>query len=517
MKVALIEVPRFTFPLNHASNVVVAPLGLAYIAAAVEAAGHKVQIIDGVGEAMTKYTKFGPVFIRGMEFKDLVDRVESDVDVIGLSNMFSCGWLATRLLLRKLKERFPNKPIVFGGEHPSGMPELVMEQSPVDVIVMGEGEETIVEVLEYFSSGKPALKDITGICFREDGKTVRNGPRARIRSVDDIAEPAWQHFKIDDYIELGQPHGAVQGRFLPMLATRGCPYKCTFCTSAQMWTQRWVPRNYVKVVDEMEKYMRTYNATDFHFEDLTAIVKRDWMLDFASEIMKRGMKVTYQLPSGTRSEAIDREVARALKGSGCSDFPFAPESGDPRILKAIEKRIDLDRMFEAADEAISEGISVTCNFIIGFPEDDWKSVFLMYKAIVRCAWHGFSGVNINAFSPQPNTAQFDRLVEQGKIPIFDDKYFLSLFTFQSFFVKKTSYNETFSSMTLTLIIILGFFVFYSSYFLSRPQRIFHFLRSFFVKTTINKTTTYGRSMVREAKRIWLFRQSLQKEYTFDKF
>ena len=491
-------------------------MGLAYIAAAVEQAGHTVQVIDGVGEAMTNYSRFGPVYIRGMEFEKLVGRIDADVDVIGLSNMFSCGWLATRLLLRLIRDRFPEKPIVFGGEHPSGMPKLVMDQSPVDIIVLGEGEETVVEVLEHLAFGKPALPEIAGICYRSGGDMVRNPARARIRSVDEIAEPAWRHFKIDDYIELGQPHGAVQGRFMPMLATRGCPYKCTFCTNAQMWTQRWVARDYVKVVAEMEKYMRDYNATDFHFEDLTAIVKRQWMLDFASEIMRRNLKVTYQLPSGTRSEAIDREVARALKGSGCSDFPFAPESGDPRVLKAIEKRIDLGRMFQAADEAISEGISVTCNFIIGFPEDDWLSVINMYKAILRCAWHGFSGVNINAFSPQPNTLQFDRLVAAGKIPNFDDKYFLSLFTFQSFFVKKTSYNEKFSAMTLTLIIILGFFVFYSGYFLVRPQRFYHFLRSFFVKTTINKTTSYGRSMVREAKRIWLFRQELQKEYTFDK-
>jgi len=515
MHVTLIEVPRLAFPLNHASNVVVAPLGIAYIAASIEAAGHHVVVIDAIGEGMTQYTPFGPVYLRGLTFQEIVKRIDPRTDVIGLSNMFSCGWLATRNLIHLIRKAYPTKPIVFGGEHPTGMPDLTMQQSPVDYIAMGEGEETIVELLQHISGGGPPVDKVAGICYRAPGdKAIATPRRSRIRDIDAIPEPAWHHFRINDYVELGQPHGAVKGRYMPMLATRGCPYKCSFCTSPQMWTQKWIARDYRKVVDEMEKYVAKYGTTDFHFEDLTAIVRRDWILNFAGEIQKRKLNVTYQLPSGTRSEAIDKEVAVALKESGCSDFPFAPESGDVRILKSIHKAVKLDALYKAADQAIEGGISVTCNFIIGFPEDDWLSLFNMYKAILRCAWHGFAGVNINAYSPQPNTESFNALRKAGKIPELNDKYFLSLFTFQSFFVKKTSYNDKFSSWQLTAFVLFGFFLFFGASFAMHPKKILYLFRSFFGKATQDKSTAYARSMVWEIKRIWAFRRSLKKNYSF---
>src|SRR6185295_11207902 len=140
--------------------------------------------------------------------------------------------------------------------------------------------------------------------------------------------------------------------------------------------------------------------------------------------------ITFQLPSGTRSEAVDGEVARALKRAGCHEFAFAPESGDEAVLKSIKKKVKLSRMFESAKQTLEAGINLGCFFIIGFPEDTWRSVFNTYRAIARCAWMGFSSVNVNAYSPQPNTESFTALRQQGKIPSFDDDYYLSLFTFQ---------------------------------------------------------------------------------------
>jgi anaerobic magnesium-protoporphyrin IX monomethyl ester cyclase len=260
----------------------------------------------------------------------------------------------------------------------------------------------------------------------------------------------------------------------------------------------------------MEKYMTEYGATDFHFEDLTAIVKKEKILQLAQEILDRRLKITFQLPSGTRSEAIDEETARAIKAAGCSEFQFAPESGDARILRAIEKKVNLPKMFEGARHAIHEGISVSCNFIFGFPEDDWKSIMNNYKAIINCARLGFTGVNLNAYSPQPNTTSFRQLVGSGKINQLDDNYFMSLFTFQSFFVRKTSYNDRFSSRQLTWLIFFGFLLFYASYFALKPSRIYFSFKSFFTTNAANKSATYARSMLREIVRILWFRKSAHR-------
>ena len=511
MHITLIDPPRYTFPLNHASNVVIPPLGVAYIAASIESQGHHVQVIDAVGSALTTYTEFGPVYLRGLSFDEIVRRIDRETDIIALSNMFSCQWPATRRLIIKIKQIYADKPMILGGEHPTGMPDLVLNQAPVDVIVLGEGEETIIEVLHHYEKGMPKdLSMIAGVALRKDGKVIQTCRRERLRNIDDIPLPAWHHFHIESYLGFNQPHGAALGRYMPMLATRGCPYRCTFCTSPQMWTQRWIMRNPKLIVDEMEKYMAEYGATDFHFEDLTAIVKKEKILQLAQEILDRRLKITFQLPSGTRSEAVDRETARVIKAAGCSEFQFAPESGDERILRAIEKKVNLPKMFEAAKYAIHEGISVSCNFIFGFPEDDWKSIMNNYKAIIKCARLGFTGVNLNAYSPQPNTTSFRQLVDAGKIKQFDDNYFMSLFTFQSFFVKKTSYNDRVSSRQLTWLIFFGFLLFYVSYFALKPTRIYSSFKSFFTTNAANKSATYARSMLKEITRISRFKKSLRR-------
>jgi radical SAM superfamily enzyme YgiQ (UPF0313 family) len=509
LHVTLVDPPRYAFPLNHASNVAIPPLGVAYIAGAVEGAEHTVNVVDAVGSALTTYSPFGGIYLRGLRFDSIVERIDPRTDVIAVGNMFSCQWPATRQLIVRLKKEFPEVPIVMGGEHPTGMPEFTLKEAPVDAIVMGEGEETIVDLLDYFGGGRPQrLHDVRGIAFRENGHVVQTPRRERIVDIDRIPHPAWHHFDIEAYIGLNQPHGAALGRYIPMLATRGCPFRCTFCTSPQMWTQRWIMRDPERIVDEMEKYVERYGATDFHFEDLTAIVKKEKVLALAQAILNRKLSITFQLPSGTRSEAVDAESARQLRAAGCSEFQFAPESGDERVLKAIEKKVHLPRMFSAAKSAMDAGITVSCNFIFGFPEDDWRSVLNNYRAIVRCARLGFSGVNLNAYSPQPNTTSFKQLVNSGRIREFDDGYFMSLFTFQSFFAAKTSYNERFSPRVLTMIIFFGFLLFYSLQFAFRPRRLYYSFRSLLQRDANNKSSTFLRSMIRETVRIVRFRRGL---------
>lgn len=476
------------------------PLGLAYVAGSLLAAGHDVCVVDSVGSAPAHFFSFGKMRVRGLEIAQIVARVPPDTDLIGVGLLFSSYWPLVRTLIQQLRERFPDRAIILGGEHATGLPELSMEQAPLDALVLGEGEETAVELVAAFSQGR-SLSAIPGIAYRDGARVVINPRRNRTRAIDDIPLPAWDLFDIEAYIRTNQPHGAPQGRFMPMLATRGCPFQCTFCTSPQMWTQLWLPRNPQRVVDEMELYHSKYGTVDFQFEDLTAIVRKDWIIAFCDEILRRGLKITFQLPSGTRSEAIDGECAPRLKAAGCHEFAFAPESGDPRILKAIKKQVNLDKMFEAARLAMAAGINVGCFFIIGFREDDYTSVFRTYKAMVKCAWRGFSNINLSAYSPQPNTESFRELVADGYIKALDDDYLMTLFTFQDFGALKKSYNPKFSDMGLTVLVIAGFWIFYVVYFLRRPQRILQLMADMVKGKARNKTTKMARSLVRDAYRI----------------
>ena len=473
------------------------PIGTAYIAGYLLAHGYEVTVIDAVGEGMNRlrvFDKEKSILIRGLTEEEILLRIPSHTGLIGVSCMFSYQWLTVRELVKSIKERFAQIPLVLGGEHPTAVPEDILRTSPVDYVVLGEGEETAAALVNSIERGEdPGL--VEGIAFRRaDKTTVTQSRRGRITAIDDIPLPAWHLFDIESYITHNQPHGAVRGRFIPMLATRGCPFQCTFCTSPQMWTTRWSARNPRLVVDEMERYMREYGIVDFQFEDLTAIIRKDWILEFCAEIESRGLELTFQLPSGTRSEAIDAEVAQAMKRAGCHEFAFAPESGDERVLKSIKKKIRLPRMFNSARQVIAVGINLGAFFILGFPEDTWRSVLNTYWAIARCAWLGFSSVNVNAYSPQPNTESYQALRNQGVITELDDSYYLSLFLFQGL-SPKVSYNPHFSARVLTWLIFAGFALFYAVLFIRHPFRLIETVADLFRVKSGSKTGRAVRGML----------------------
>jgi radical SAM superfamily enzyme YgiQ (UPF0313 family) len=436
--------------------------------------------------------------VRGLTQEQIIERIPSDVQVIGLGCMFTSHWVYVRELVGKIRRLFPNRHILMGGEHVTGFPEFSLEQAPLDSVVMGEGEETIAQLLEHIENGLP-FDDVAGVAYKDSEGLIRVNPRRkRMKEIDTIAQPAWDLFDIEQYNEVNQPHGSSQGKFMPMLATRGCPFSCTFCTSPNMWTTEWIPRDYNLVVDEMQEYQDKYGVTDFQFEDLTAIVRSDWIISFCDEILKRNMRITFQLPSGTRSEGIDFEVAAKLKAAGCHEFSFAPESGDPRILKAIKKKVSLPKMFDSARCALKAGINVGCFFIIGFPEDDYRSVLRTYGAIIKCALIGFTNVNLNAYSPQPNTESFQDLQRTGVITDFDDKYLMSLFTFQDFGARKTSYNSRFGDLELSLMVNFGALLFYVIYFLRKPYRIIQLFSDLGSESSSNKSTKMAKSFFKDA-------------------
>ncbi len=144
------------------------------------------------------------------------------------------------------------------------------------------------------------------------------------------------------------------------------------------------------------------------------------------------------------------------------------------------------------------GINVGCFFIIGFPEDTYRSVLKTYGAMVKCALKGFTNVNLNAYSPQPNTESFQELQANGVITELDDDYLMSLFTFQDFGAKKTSYNPKFGDRELSFLVIFGQGLFYVFYFLRKPKRIFDLIYDLFSDSARNKSNKMAKSALNDA-------------------
>lgn len=494
-RVQLIHPPQRISVSNLISAVAIPPLGLAYLCASLEDRGFGVSVIDGVGDGLGQIFRCDGRSLQGLTFEQIIDRIDPEADLIGIGVMFSCSWPPVRELIHRIKARYAHIPIVLGGEHATALPHLVFEQAPIDYVVMGEGEETLLALCDRLDRGGD-LGDVDGLAVR-DGTLVKiNQPRRRIREVDDIPLPAWHHFDVGRYIDHRQPHGSADGRSMPLLATRGCPYQCTFCSSPGMWGTTWRPREVSKVVDEMELYAERYGANDFHFEDLTAVVRRDWILDFCNELIRRNLNVSWQLPSGTRSEAIDAEVSRAMYAAGCRQFSYALESGSPEMLKKIKKKIHLDKAFESARSAMAAGIRVQCIFIYGFPGETWRQMAQTYATIIRCALRGFSEVSICALSPLPNTEILRDIESEREFPMTDD-YFDSIFGYLSIWQQR-SWNARVPSVVLRFIILASFASFFATSFVTHPKRIFGLLRGLFSSTSGGKLARVLKGIVGNA-------------------
>jgi radical SAM superfamily enzyme YgiQ (UPF0313 family) len=471
MKICLVR-PSIVVPARNQTTMFTPPLGLAYVAGALRGAGFDVEAVDAVGESFdTRHPVENDCFLYGLSPEETVARIPRDARIIGIAFGFSFEWPYARRLTQAIRAHFPDALLIGGGEHVTAVPERSLEDSPLDVIVLGEGEETAAALARALAEGRLDPARIDGIGYKDrSGRAVINPRRARKREIDDIPWPAWDLFPIRNYLDRGFGFGVNLGRSMPVLASRGCPYQCTFCSSPSMWTTRWIARDSDRLLDEMAHYQKVYGAENFDFYDLTAIVKKSWIVSFCEKIERRRMSFTWQLPSGTRSEAIDGEVARLLYRSGCRNLSYSPESGSPTVLARIKKKIHPDAVVDSIASCRREGMSVKCNIILGFPGETVREVLESYRFIARMAVAGAEDISVWGFSPYPGSELFEETIRQRRIPL-DDAYYDGLRSYAD--ASRThSYNPNFSDRKLKVLRFIGTVLFYGLQWLIRPWRPF---------------------------------------------
>ncbi len=460
------------------------PLGLAFIASVLKKAGHSIQIVDCIAESPNVFYSFKDgIVINGLADEDTIRLIDKDVDVIGFSVMFSGNWIHNRRLIDHVGSNFPKALIIAGGEHITACPEFCFSQSKnLDVCVLGEGEETILALLDAIQNGKE-LYSVNGIAFRSKSNQIfLTAPRARIRDLNNISRADWSCFPIKKYREKNMSYGisAEDTLSLPILSTRGCPYTCTFCSSPNMWGTRYYMRTPSDVADEMEELITEYDVANFDFYDLTAIIKKDWIVDLCKEIINRNLNITWQIPAGTRSEAIDGEVADWLYKSGCKIITYAPESGSTEVLKIIKKKVHLNKMIESIRHSSKRGLNVKINFMIGFPSETHKNILQNLWFLIKASWHGVNDMAPAIFSPYPGSELFEQLKLEGKIDMTGDEYFLEIINVETFFENKF-YNTHISQKMLRGYLVLYLMIFYASNFIFYPTRLFRTIRNLATK------------------------------------
>lgn len=468
-KVSLVRppaiMPRYSFAPQRTQ-----PLGLAYVAAVIREAGHDVEMVDAIGENVERLLPLGTdLLLNGLTSDEILERIRPDADIIGISCMFSVEWPNVKALIRKIHQAYPRAILVGGGEHFTALPDFSMEDCrELSFLVLGEGEETFAELIDALQNGTP-VDQLTGVAYRSDGKCAARPRTGRIRDIDNLPLPAWDLVPLENYLQGGLGHGIQRGRNISMLASRGCPFQCTFCTSPFMWTTRWLARDPEKVVDEIEGYIQKYRIDNVDFLDLTAIIKKEWIIAFAKSLMRRNIRVTWQLPVGTRSEAIDREVAEHLYQSGCRNMGFSPESGSPVTLKQIKKMVHLGHIQQSMRDCLVAGLNIKFNIIIGFPEETHREIWKSLWFLLKMSFYGAHDASLFPFAPYPGSELFQDLRRSGAIPAkLDDNFFNSLCYVD--FTRMQTYNKFMGKAWIRFYQFLGFSIFYLSNYLFRPWR-----------------------------------------------
>ncbi len=465
------------------------PLGLAYIAGVLLEAKHKVTVIDAMLEAPKQINEIDipydsdkmPVghglVTLGLTPEQVLKRIPVDTEVVGFSCMFTNNWLADRHLLIYLGQHLPGVTFIAGGESITALAEICLKQTPpLKACVLGEGEETVLELIQAIEKKQP-LSLVKGIAYREGDEVFKTERRVRLRNLEQLPYPAWELFGSLNYEQLKTSDDAAPRNTLSLLATRGCPYSCTFCTSPDMWGTRYYMRSPVHVADEVEHLKNKFGITNFDFYDLTAIIKKEWIIEFAQIIIARKLDITWRIPAGTRSEAIDDEVAENLYKSGCWYITYAPESGSPRMLKLIKKKVIIPNMLKSMRQTRSKNMRIYINMIMALPDETHLDIWKTLWFLVQCSWVGVTDMGLFIFRAYPGSALFDRMVAEGKITLNNDDFFLDTIFIIETMWQNSFYNQRVSKSWYRFYHLFAIIVFHGTNFLFRPSRLYHSLKN----------------------------------------
>lgn len=492
MNVTLIRPPAYSAGLMGAQ--LVPFLGIAYIGAAARKAGQSVDIIDMCGEDIGRTQIVRDRYVAyGMPFEVLKERLKPS-SVVGFTSMFSQDWVFHKALIRFVRSICPDALFVAGGEHISAAPEFSLEDCPeLDVAVIGEGEDAFVKLLGAVEK-KGDYASVPSLVYRgENGGYIHTQRAARIRDIDSLPMPAWDLTPMENYLSRNLNYHIERGRTIPMLASRGCPYACSFCSNYNMWGAPWIARDPKLVAQEMEYYITRYSADNFVFSDLTAIVDKQNIVKLCDEIRRRNLRITWQLPT-IRTEAVDKILLRRMHEAGCRDLDFAIESGSRKVLISVNKRSDPNRIFSLVEDSLTVGMNLSSNIVIGLPQETLGDFLKTYALVMKLALKGMQELNVFPFVPYPGSRLFEEYRETRKVRL-NDGYFLGLFGYADI-ARAISYSPHFGPRSLGFMRFMLLASFYGLMFISHPGRVVHII----INAVRGRTTTKLEGVLRRVFR-----------------
>jgi anaerobic magnesium-protoporphyrin IX monomethyl ester cyclase len=363
-------------------DIVVPPLGIAYLAAVLEKKGHKVSIIDA--------------FAEGLDLRSLEDRIKKATpDLVGITGMTPVIDNAFRTA--RICRKYANY-VVIGGPHVSVVGKRIFEQCPdIDYAIQGEGEISFPSLLNAIERNKD-IKNVPGLITRD----FENPPAQFIDNLDSLPFPARHLLPNERYKYI-----LSEGRVTTMFTSRGCPYHCIFCDKA-VFGSKWRGRSASNVLDEVEYVVKDFSINSIIFYDDLFTLKKERVKEICQGILERGLEIEWKCEG--RVNIVDEETLGLMKKAGCSMIAYGVESGNQKGLDYLNKGTNVGQIRKAFELTRNAGIKPMAYFILGIPVETYEDELgtIEFAKEIRPAYAQFS-----ILSPTPGTRLYDDAIEMG--------------------------------------------------------------------------------------------------------
>ncbi len=322
-------------------------------------------------------------------FQDIEQQIDSQApQLIGVNCFTSIHFQTVLQLVEHIKEKYPDIPIAVGGAHPSLFPEEILKGADaIDYVIVGEGEEQIVQLVNFIKTGDWSVLEATqALSYRKNGEVVYNIRRTYIDDLDDLPNPAWNLINTSDYsTDLSSwhnPKGLDFTTSMPIITSRSCPFKCNFCACFTTMGRKLRLRSPSRVVDEIQMLHEVYGQNYFGFIDDIVNLHQNHFIAILDDIVKRGLNIHFDTTCGVHIGTLNEEVIDAMARAGCAFIRLPIEHGNDNMRNnIIGKHLDRDKIYDLVKVIKKYDMVTSSMFIYGFPEDTVETVQDTYDMI----------------------------------------------------------------------------------------------------------------------------------------
>jgi anaerobic magnesium-protoporphyrin IX monomethyl ester cyclase len=436
-RILLMAPPAFTMRAARDINPL-PPMGLGYLASIVERSGIQVKILDCLMRGWEHEEDVNESLIRvGLSDEDIQEQIiQFKPDVVGINCQFSRQYKIYHQMFSLIKNINPRIIVVAGGPHATVCPQEVLNDENCDYVLIGEAEDSFRELIEALQQDTE-ISTIDGLGWKI-GDQLNFNPKLRlIKDLDSIPFPAYHLMELDKYFCLEASHGTRhKKRFCPIITSRGCPAKCTFCNAHQVWGNKYRMRSVENVLEEMRLLKDQYGIEEIMFEDdnVTANAKRAKLL-FA-RMIEEGFDFVWDTPNGAGVWTMDEEMIDFMKKSGCVRLNFPVESGSQRVLNdIIKKPLNLNKIKVLVNYCKTIGLDYSMFLVMGMPGEKLSDMWESFKFAAEC---GCFTPHISVATPYPGTQLYENCLENG---YFSKPFSLDDLFIRSFLIKTPDWNE----------------------------------------------------------------------------